>query len=105
METSPCPSCGALLPAGSFCPRDGARVFAPGTFGPGATLDKYRIDAKLGEGGMGEVWSARHQTLDKLVAIKILSPQMAADARLVARFQREARAVNAIRHQSLVDIF
>jgi len=64
----------------------------------GATLDgKYRIDRLLGEGGMASVFEAQHLRLSQRVAIKLLSPEFARDPELVARFEREARAVAQLR--------
>jgi len=58
----------------------------------GQTLDHYRIESKLGEGGMGVVYKARDIHLDRLVAIKVLPPDKVADATRKQRFVREARA-------------
>src|SRR4249920_964113 len=69
----------------------------------GKILGHYQIVAKLGEGGMGEVWSARDTTLGRDVAIKVLPPHLshAADRE---RFAREARAVAARNHPNIVTI-
>jgi serine/threonine protein kinase len=54
---------------------------------------------------MGEVWSGHHPIIEKKVAIKFLDAQLSAKEDVVARFEREARAVNKIRHKHIVDIF
>ena len=60
---------------------------------PGALLaGKYRVERKIGEGGMGVVVVARHLELDELVAIKFLLPDVACNPEAVMRFSREARA-------------
>jgi len=64
----------------------------------GRTLGHYRIEKKLGQGGMGEVYRAVDTRLDRTVAVKILS---AAGADLRARFEREARAVSSLNHPNI----
>lgn len=64
----------------------------------------YRILRPLGEGGMGTVYEAQHLRLGISVAVKILSPQYAADPRFRDRFKREARAASQIRHPNVVQI-
>ncbi len=65
---------------------------------------RYRIDARLGAGGMATVWRARDLRLDRDVAVKVLLPNLAADASLVARFDREARALAALSDPHVVGI-
>ncbi len=64
----------------------------------------YRLVRPLGEGGMGVVYEAQHLRLGGKVAIKILSPQHAADPKFRDRFRREARAASQIRHPNVVQI-
>jgi len=70
----------------------------------GQELGPYRILAKIGEGGMGEVYKARHAALDRFVAIKILPPSLAADLKARDRFEREAKAVAALSHPNILAI-
>lgn len=65
---------------------------------------RYEIDRLIGEGGMGEVYLARHKTIDKLLAVKILAPERARKPRTVSRFLQEAKAASKIRHENIVDI-
>jgi serine/threonine protein kinase len=105
------------------CPEDGtvlsvARMAASGDtqprpFGlsldedlrPGTTIGEYRVEGKLGEGGMATVFSAIHPLIGKKVAIKVLSRRLCSDIHAVDRFIGEARTVNQIGHPNLVDIF
>ena len=65
---------------------------------------RYRIERKLGEGGMGSVYVGRHLTLDKQVAIKVLHAEYARKPELVERFLQEAKSASRIRHENVIDI-
>jgi len=69
----------------------------PVALGPGTRLGAYEILTLLGCGGIGEVYKARDTRLDRTVAIKVLPMELASDADMRARFEREARAVAALR--------
>jgi tRNA A-37 threonylcarbamoyl transferase component Bud32 len=69
----------------------------------GTRLGPYRIERLLGEGAMGEVYLAIHEALGRQVAIKTLKPVVAADRSMTERFFAEARAVNIIRHENIVE--
>jgi serine/threonine-protein kinase len=73
--------------------------------GPGSVVSGYRIEGRLGQGGAGTVYAAEEPTIKKRVAIKVLRHALAEDEGMVARFEREARAVNEIRHPGIVDVF
>ena len=75
------------------------------TISAGTRLGTYEILAPLGEGGMGEVYRARDQKLDRDVAIKVLPQSIAADPDMLARFEREAKAVAALSHPNILSIF
>src|SRR5258708_37093726 len=66
---------------------------------------RYVLVDVLGTGGMSTVWRARDEVLGREVAVKILSPQYAADAAFRARFEREARHAAALSHPRLVTVF
>ncbi len=68
----------------------------------GSALGPYRILAKLGEGGMGAVYKARHQHLDKIVALKVLSAAVTNRTDAIARFKREMKAVGKLEHPYIV---
>lgn len=71
----------------------------------GHTLGAYRIEARLGAGGMGDVYRAMHTRLGRPAAIKVLHPSQASDATFQARFLREARAAAALSHPNIVEVF
>jgi len=75
------------------------------TLAPGSRLGSFEIAAKIGEGGMGEVYRARDLKLQRDVAIKVLPAAVAADRALLERFDREARAVAALSHPNILAIF
>ena len=71
----------------------------------GQCIGNYKVVAKIGAGGMGEVYEAVHQQLGRRAAIKRLHPEHSKDPEAVQRFFNEARAVNIVQHPSLVNIF
>src|SRR4030095_2353434 len=74
------------------------------TLAPGTTLGKYNIVRLLGAGGMGAVYEATHNEIQKRVAIKVLSPLIAAVPGARARFLREAQLTSRVRHPHIVDV-
>src|SRR5437867_9031219 len=71
----------------------------------GESLGPYLIVAKLGEGGMGQVYRATDTRLKRQVAIKILPPSLAADPDRLARFQREAEVLASLNHPNIAGIY
>ena len=71
----------------------------------GQQLGNYKILDKLGEGGMGEVWRARDERLNRTVAVKILPSDVADDPLRRARFEQEARTLGALSHPNIVAVF
>ena len=70
-----------------------------------AGLPNYKIESKLGEGGMGAVYRARQQTLDRTVAIKVLPLRLCNNALYVARLNREARVLAKINHPNVIGCY
>jgi tetratricopeptide (TPR) repeat protein len=71
----------------------------------GTTLGHYRIVDKIGEGGMGEVYRAHDERLDREVAVKVLPTSVAQDPERIARFEREAKAVAKLAHPNILEIW
>src|SRR5215471_4697777 len=72
----------------------------------GDCLDRYTVRARIGAGGMGEVFAAHDAELDRLVAIKVIKPGVAGSSPASrARFQREAQAMARLSHPNVVSVF
>src|SRR5688572_5389064 len=110
--TGRCGGCGALLPPAS--PRmswaDAATEAGPtsiprghtehGRLRPGTQLgSRYEILSVLGEGGMGSVYKARDRELDRLVALKVIRPDLASHRDIVERFKREILLASQVTHR------
>ena len=100
----PCPRCGAGIPAEArFCPACG---YATARLTPGQTLDgKYEILEKIAEGGMGEVYKARHVHLDEIRIIKVTKPDALGEGPDPRRFQEEARMATLVRHPNVAALY
>jgi serine/threonine protein kinase len=70
----------------------------------GQIVGNYQVTAELGEGGMGKVFLAEHPVIGRKAALKVIHPEFARNADVVARFVNEARAVNQIGHAHIVDV-
>jgi Tol biopolymer transport system component len=73
--------------------------------GAGTRLGPYEIESLVGAGGMGEVYRARDTRLDRVVALKVLSPVLAAHPDLRERFEREARTISNLSHPNICTLF
>ncbi len=109
-----CPTCGRhYSPDLAVCPEDQTTLQADATFAGeapadpliGHTLDeKYRLEARLGIGGMGTVYRARHLLIDRPVAVKVLNPRFVEDDAARTRFRREAKAAGRLQHTNAVTV-
>jgi serine/threonine-protein kinase len=101
-----CPRCSELYPDDAArCPKDGSNLRAVLDPLIGKTVGgRYRLISRLGSGGMSSVYLARHVMIDRLMAIKTLRRDLARDPVQRDRFIREARAVNRINHENIVEI-
>jgi serine/threonine-protein kinase len=101
-----CPDCGGKLPReGAACPKCGERSrYRAGDLKGRTIADKYLIEDHLGTGGMCDVFRARHATMGKQFAVKVLKPELAADPRIAERFEQEARASSLIHHPHAISV-
>jgi serine/threonine protein kinase len=72
---------------------------------PPSRIGVYELSSLFGKGGMGEVWLAHDSRLRRKVAIKLLPAAFNRDAEMIARFEREARAVSALNHPHIVAVY
>ncbi len=82
---------------------DVTKTFATGPLGP--VLGRYRIQHKLGSGGMGDVYAALDTDLDRLIAIKVLPPIYTSNPEFKARLLREAKAAARLHHPNIVTVY
>jgi len=71
----------------------------------GTRLGPYEVVSRIGAGGMGEVWKARDTRLDRSVAVKILPAEVAENAQLKIRFEREAKTISQLNHPNICTLF
>lgn len=71
----------------------------------GSYAGDYQIERKLGEGGMGTVYGARHPLIGKRAAVKVIRRDLSSSKDAVDRFVLEAQSVNQIGHPNIVDVF
>lgn len=104
-----CPQCGKTYgPDDRFCTVDGAALVAAG--GANALIgtviaDRYLVQERLGEGGMGEVYLAEHIRIKRKVAIKLMRSWMVGDPVAVSRFHREAENASQISHPNVAQVY
>ena len=77
----------------------------PMPLSPGTRLGRYEIRAKIGEGGMGEVYRARDEKLNRDVAIKVLPSAFSENPDRLLRFEQEAQAVGTLNHPNILAVY
>ncbi|CDF32695.1 Serine/threonine protein kinase (fragment) Endoplasmic reticulum membrane, partial [Chondrus crispus] len=101
-----CPKCrGLYVREVRVCGLDGTAL-KPADRDPlvGEALDRYHIESRLGIGGMGCVYRARHHVLERWYAIKVLFGDFSADEKFQARFRREAQSMSRVRHPNVISV-
>src|SRR5215472_12488021 len=100
-----CPACRRCFPDDiNHCPQDGDATL-PSLLGEPILDTRYQLEKRLGQGGMGVVFQARHIFLKTQHAIKVILPDLVGnDPMLVTRFRQEALAAAAIRHQNIIAV-
>jgi len=108
VELKFCPECFAdFADEAATCPTDGAVLV-------GADLDaligtriagRYEVLSVIGKGGMGVVYKARHEHLDRMVAVKMLHAHLVSEPEAIKRFHREAKAVSRVKHPHTVTLY
>jgi serine/threonine-protein kinase len=109
-----CPICGRRYSTDfEVCPEDQSPLQADATVADAAVVDplvghtldeKYRLEERLGIGGMGTVYRARHLLIDRPVAVKVLNQRFVEDEAARTRFSREARACGRLQHANAVTV-
>src|SRR5215510_1595994 len=109
-----CPTCGRNYSSDvQVCPQDDTLLQADPTIVGDTFIDpmigfsldgKYQLEERLGIGGMGTVYRARHLLIDRIVAVKVLNPRLVEDEAARARFRREAKAAGRLRHTNAVGV-
>jgi len=108
-QTNTCPRCGDTYDDDvAFCAKDGTRLVRPadttdliGNF----IADRYRIESRIGEGGMGQVFLGEHVRMKRKCAIKIMRPALLGDVEARRRFGREAVNASQLSHPNIAAIF
>src|SRR5262249_20103801 len=75
------------------------------SFAAGTRIGRYEVRSLLGAGGMGEGYLAQDTDLDRMVALKILSPEFVSDQQRLMRFVQEAKAASALNHPNILTIY
>jgi serine/threonine-protein kinase len=100
-----CPTCQGNYPNNyAICPADGSPL-QEGTWSEGSIIrGKYKLIAKVGQGGMGSVYKALHLAFDELRALKVIAPELLSDELFVKRFKHEAVITRRLQHPNAVRV-
>ncbi len=101
-----CPACATPIAATS-APTQVAEptALAPWSGKPAKKLGKYDIMSEISRGGMGIIYRARQPELDRVVALKVITPQLVTDQHFIERFLQEARALGKLNHPNIVQVY
>jgi len=101
-----CPTCQGSYPNNyAVCPADGSPLQELGTWMDGSIIrGKYRLLAKVGQGGMGSVYKALHLAFDEMRALKVIAPELLVDDLFVKRFKHEAVITRRLQHPNAVRV-
>ncbi|MGH9813174.1 MAG: serine/threonine protein kinase, partial [Candidatus Acidiferrales bacterium] len=101
-----CPVCKVIYPDNfSVCPKDSATLARTTEFGEGAIVrGKYEILAKLGSGGMGAVYKARHLHFHEICALKVVKSHLLEESEFLQRFRSEAQVMRRLNHPNAVQV-
>ena len=100
-----CESCGRCFDSGDrACARTTSERLTP-VRGPRRLNGRYRLDRRLGRGGMGAVYAAVDEALERPVAVKLIREDLVASSDLTERFRREARAAAGFAHVHVVRVY
>lgn len=111
-----CPHCKTEFPPSvEFCSKDGATLPEDDGRGTGTKMlydrligelvdGRYKIETRLGEGALATVYAATHELIEKRVALKVLKQEFVADAEIVERFLREAKAASRLNHKNIISL-
>ena len=101
-----CPSCNRLYgPKQETCKVDNTPTVDHVQVLIGGSLGPYQVKSVIGQGGMGVVYLGEHPTIGRKVALKVMRPELSLRDQLVERFIQEARSVNTIGHDNIVNIY
>jgi eukaryotic-like serine/threonine-protein kinase len=99
-----CPQCGVCYDSGStHCTQEGSRLMP--VILPRLLKQRYRLDRRLGRGGMGTVYKARDVALDREVAVKLIREELVANNEAAQRFHREAKVAASFSHPAVVTVY
>lgn len=100
-----CPSCRRCYEDRSnFCPIDGVGL-TYGISGPRLLAGKYRLERLIARGGMGAIYQAIQEGLERMIAIKVLNPELVHNQTVLERFRREALTAASLKHPNIVTIY
>jgi len=101
-----CPTCQVSYPNNYVvCPADGTQLEEVGTWTVGSIIrGKYKLVAKVGQGGMGAVYKATHLAFDEMRALKVIAPELLSDELFVKRFKHEAVITRRLQHPNAVRV-